>query len=162
MARSKLPFQSQDCGHSRSSQGAHAQSGALARNDGSSRRRFDQHPLIERRQGARFHGLTRGQISRAHLDAIGTEQAGDEGGFPIINSSGQNKFTVPRQDWLATFEVQNHLRQRECGMLSHMAAGFITLADHISNSRFQGEFQQGIIRGDIHDGDAALQQFSDG
>ena len=45
-------------------------------------------------------------------------------------------------------------------MLPHMAAGLIPLADHVSDARFKGEPQQGLIRSDIHDLHATFYQFS--
>jgi hypothetical protein len=131
----------------------------LARNDRSPRRRFHDHPLIEGRQGARFNDLPGGQIGRAHLDGVGAEQAGHKSGFPIEDAPRQDHPTVLEQGWMTTFEVQHHLRQGERAMLPYVAAGLVALANHVADARFQGELQQGLIRGDIHDADAALQQF---
>ena len=71
---------------------------------------------------------------------------------------------ITRQFWnrdgCAPFEIQHHLSKGERAMLPHVAAGLISLADHVPDARFQGEPQQGLIRGDIHDLYAAFQQFS--
>ncbi len=162
VARGELPLQRQDGGHSRGPQGSHPKSGALARNDSSPRRRFHDHPPIERRQGARFDDLLGGQIGRAHLDGVRAQQGGHECGFPIEDAPGKDHATVLEQGWLAPFEVQHHLRQGQRAMLPHVAAGLVPLADHVTDARFQGEPEQVSIGGDVRDLDAAFQQFSYG
>jgi hypothetical protein len=41
-----------------------------------------------------------------------------------------------------------------------VATGLVALADHVSDARFQGEFQQTLVGGDIHDPYAAFQEIS--
>jgi len=132
----------------------------VARNSGSPRNRFQNHPLVERCQSPCFNDLPGCQIGGAHLDGVRTQHGGQECGLPIEDSPGKNHATVLKKGRHAPPEVHQHLRMRERAVLSHVAAGLISLADHILDTGFQGEPQQGLIRSDIHDPYAAFDQLS--
>ncbi len=103
-----------------------------------------------------------GKVRGTHLNGICAKHGGHECSFPVEDTPCKDHTKVSGQGWVARFEVQNHLSEGEYAMLSHVAACLVPFADHIPDTCFKGMPQQGLIRCDIHDLDAAFHQFSYG
>ena len=120
--------------------------------------RFEDLTLVEFTENAGFHDLTGSQVGGSHLDGIGAQHRRHAGGFSVADPSGQNQSPSGEQIRSAIFQINGQLRQRQRAVTTDMAAGFATLADDVTVSRFQCQLHQIFGRRDVNGVDSCRQQ----